>query len=308
MKPIEFTVSSAQSGVRADKILQEVCPEISRSAAQKAIEAGALLKDGQPISKNTKLKSGDFLCFLPPEEESLVPKAENIPLDIVYEDDDLLIVNKPKGMVVHPAPGHTENTLVSALLYHCGEHLSKVNGELRPGILHRIDKDTSGLLMVAKTDFAHEHLAEQIAVHSFKREYRGIILGHLKEPNGSVDAPIGRNPKDRKKMAVTLQNSKEARTDYETLEQYAGYSFMRFVLHTGRTHQIRVHMAHLGHPLAGDAVYGTPKNKAEKALEGQCLHAALLGFVHPRTQEYLEFTAPLPTYFEEFKRKLSVKN
>ena len=225
----------------------------------------------------------------------------------MYADADLLVVNKPKGMVVHPAPGNFDGTLVNALLYHCGDSLSGINGVLRPGIVHRIDKDTSGLLIVAKNDFAHRALAEQIAAHSFTREYRAIITGHLKTPNGTVTAPIGRDARDRKKMAVTDKNAKNAVTHYETLALYKGYAYMKFRLETGRTHQIRVHMAYLGHPLAGDAVYGHPK-KNELSLCGQCLHAGKIGFVHPRTQEYMEFESPLPAYFEKFQRSLTLED
>ena len=228
-------------------------------------------------------------------------------MDIAYEDNDLLVVNKPKGMVVHPAPGNYDGTLVNALLYHCPDSLSGINGVLRPGIVHRIDKDTSGLLIVAKNDFAHRALASQIAEHSFKREYRAIVTGHLKEDSGTVIAPIGRNPNDRKKMAVTDKNSKNAVTHYETIKKYVGYSYLKLRLETGRTHQIRVHMAYLGHPLAGDTVYGHPP-KNELSLGGQCLHAGLIGFVHPRTNEYMEFQSPLPDYFTKFQRSLTLED
>ena len=216
------------------------------------------------------------------------------------------MVNKPKGMVVHPAPGNYENTLVNALLFHCKDSLSGINGVLRPGIVHRIDKDTSGLLIVAKNDFSHRALAEQIKAHSFTREYRAVIIGHLKESSGRVVAPIGRNPRDRKKMAVTDKNSKNAVTNYEVLREYRGYSLLKLRLETGRTHQIRVHMAYLGHPIAGDFVYGTPRTKEELALNGQCLHAGLIGFIHPRTNEYVEFSSDLPLYFKKFIGGLTV--
>ena len=307
MEQLEHMVTPQEAGLRADKLLGTLCPELSRSAVQKSIESGGLTCGAQALSKNTKVKSGMVLQFILPQTESLLPTAQAIPLDILYEDDDLLVVNKPKGMVVHPAPGHTEATLVHALLHHCKGKLSTLNGPERAGIVHRIDKDTSGLLMVAKTEAAHENLAQQIAEHSFHREYRGVIVGHLKTPQGTIEAPIGRNPKDRKKMAVTTEHSKPAKTDYETLERYVGYSLMRFTLYTGRTHQIRVHLAHLGHPLAGDFVYGKPKSKAEQALLGQCLHAAKLGFVHPRTHTYMEFEAPLPTYFQDFQHTLKIE-
>ena len=279
----------------------------SRAALQKAVEAGNALINGKPVAKNYRLRAGDRLSFSPLAVRPLDVTPENIPLDIAYEDDDLLVVNKPKGMVVHPAPGNYDGTLVNALLYHCPDSLSGINGVLRPGIVHRIDKDTSGLLIVAKNDFAHRALASQIAEHSFKREYRAIVTGHLKEDSGTVIAPIGRNPNDRKKMAVTDKNSKNAVTHYETIEKYVGYSYLKLRLETGRTHQIRVHMAYLGHPLAGDTVYGHPP-KNELSLGGQCLHAGLIGFVHPRTNEYMEFQSPLPDYFTKFQRSLTLED
>ncbi|MGN0562913.1 MAG: RluA family pseudouridine synthase [Candidatus Fimenecus sp.] len=307
MQPIDILIDTDFAGERLDKYLARIFPESSRSALQKAIEDGYAVVNGKAASKNYKLRTEDKLTFTPPEVKPLAVAAQNIPLDIVYEDADLLVVNKPKGMVVHPAPGNFDGTLVNALLYHCGDSLSGINGVLRPGIVHRIDKDTSGLLIVAKNDFAHRALAEQIAAHSFTREYRAIITGHLKIPNGTVTAPIGRDARDRKKMAVTDKNAKNAVTHYETLELYKGYAYMKFRLETGRTHQIRVHMAYLGHPLAGDAVYGHPK-KSELSLCGQCLHAGKIGFVHPRTQEYMEFESPLPAYFENFQRSLTLED
>lgn len=307
MQPIDILIDADFAGERLDKYLARIFPESSRSALQKAIEDGYAAVNGKAAPKNYKLRAEDKLTFTPPEVKPLAVAAQNIPLDIVYEDADLLVVNKPKGMVVHPAPGNFDGTLVNALLYHCGDSLSGINGVLRPGIVHRIDKDTSGLLIVAKNDFAHRALAEQIAVHSCTREYRAIITGHLKTPNGTVTAPIGRDARDRKKMAVTDKNAKNAVTHYETLELYKGYAYMKFRLETGRTHQIRVHMAYLGHPLAGDAVYGHPK-KNELSLCGQCLHAGKIGFVHPRTQEYMEFESPLPAYFENFQRSLTLED
>lgn len=303
MQPIEVLTDAEFVGERLDKYLQRIFPEFSRAALQKAIEAGAAAVNGQAASKNYKLRAGDKVTFTPLEARPLEVVPQNIPLDIVYEDIDLLVVNKPKGMVVHPAPGNFDGTLVNALLYHCGDSLSGINGVLRPGIVHRIDKDTSGLLIVAKNDFAHRLLSEQIAEHSFTREYRAVITGHLKTESGTVNAPIGRDARDRKKMAVTDKNSKPAVTHYETLEKYVGYSLMKLRLETGRTHQIRVHMAYLGHPLAGDAVYGHPK-KRELSLCGQCLHAGKIGFIHPRTGAYLEFESPLPDYFIQFQRSL----
>ena len=307
MNPIEVLIDSDYEGERVDKYLSVIFPDSSRAALQKAVEAGNALINGKPVAKNYRLRAGDRLSFSPLAVRPLDVTPENIPLDIAYEDNDLLVVNKPKGMVVHPAPGNYDGTLVNALLYHCPDSLSGINGVLRPGIVHRIDKDTSGLLIVAKNDFAHRALASQIAEHSFKREYRAIVTGHLKEDSGTIVAPIGRNPNDRKKMAVTDKNSKNAVTHYETIERYVGYSYLKLRLETGRTHQIRVHMAYLGHPLAGDTVYGHPP-KNELSLGGQCLHAGLIGFVHPRTQEYMEFQSPLPDYFTKFQRSLTLED
>lgn len=307
MNPIEVLIDSDYEGERIDKYLSVIFPDSSRAALQKAVEAGNALINGKPVAKNYRLRAGDRLSFSPLAVRPLDVTPENIPLDIAYEDNDLLVVNKPKGMVVHPAPGNYDGTLVNALLYHCPDSLSGINGVLRPGIVHRIDKDTSGLLIVAKNDFAHRALASQIAEHSFKREYRAIVTGHLKEDSGTVIAPIGRNPNDRKKMAVTDKNSKNAVTHYETIEKYVGYSYLKLRLETGRTHQIRVHMAYLGHPLAGDTVYGHPP-KNELSLGGQCLHAGLIGFVHPRTNEYMEFQSPLPDYFTKFQRSLTLED
>lgn len=302
MSELIFTVE--QAGVRLDKWLTEQLDGFTRSAVQGLLSAGAVTQNGKALTKSAKLSVGDTVTVTLPELRPLDVTAENIPLDIVYEDDDLLVVSKPKGMVVHPAPGNYTGTLVNALLFHCGDSLSGINGVIRPGIVHRIDKDTSGLLMVAKNDFAHTHLAQQIQEHSFKREYRAIVYGNLKEDSGTVDRPIGRNPNDRKKMAI-LPNSPSARnavTHFTVLERFGDFTYLKLRLETGRTHQIRVHMASLGHPVAGDPVYG-PK-KVLKNLEGQCLHAGLIGFVHPRTQEYLEFTAPVPPVFEAFLEKL----
>ena len=307
MNPIEVLIDRDYEGERVDKYLSVIFPDSSRAALQKAVEAGNALINGKPVAKNYRLREGDRLSFSPLAVRPLDVTPENIPLDIAYEDNDLLVVNKPKGMVVHPAPGNYDGTLVNALLYHCPDSLSGINGVLRPGIVHRIDKDTSGLLIVAKNDFAHRALASQIAEHSFKREYRAIVTGHLKEDSGTVIAPIGRNPNDRKKMAVTDKNSKNAVTHYETIEKYVGYSYLKLRLETGRTHQIRVHMAYLGHPLAGDTVYGHPP-KNELSLGGQCLHAGLIGFVHPRTNEYMEFQSPLPDYFTKFQRSLTLED
>jgi 23S rRNA pseudouridine1911/1915/1917 synthase len=303
LEDITFYIDEETASQRIDKIIPALYPELSRSFIQKSIDEGRVLVNSAPVSKNYKCSFGDEITVT--ASEPVIPDitAENIPLDIQYEDDDLLVVNKPKGMVVHPAPGNYTGTLVNALLYHCGDSLSGINGVIRPGIVHRIDKDTSGLLMVAKNDFAHNSLALQIKEHSFNREYRAVIIGHLKQPSGTVDAPIGRNPSDRKKMAVTDKNSRNAVTHYEVLEEYSGYSLVKLKLETGRTHQIRVHMAYIGHPVAGDAVYGGKRK--EDRLDGQCLHAALLGFIHPRTGEYMEITSDYPDYFTDFLRRIS---
>lgn len=289
-----------QTGRRLDCCLCEKL-EITRSAAQGLLEQGLVLVNGRPQGKNYRLREGDRIQAALPDPEPCQALAEDIPLDIVYEDDDLLVVNKPEGMVVHPAAGNPSGTLVNALLAHCGDSLSGINGVLRPGIVHRIDKDTSGLLIVAKNDFAHQGLAEQIQEHSFSRVYEAVVTGHLREPAGKVDAPIGRHPVQRKKMAVTPQHSRRAVTHYETIREYPGYSHIRLRLETGRTHQIRVHMAYLGHPVAGDAVYGKPL----PGLRGQCLHAREIGFVHPRSGAYLHFSSPLPAYFTAFLQKIA---
>ncbi len=291
-----------EPGMRADKVISAQLPELSRSAVQSLISGGNVFCNGKPIQKSTKLPVGAVLEVEIPPARPLDVKPENIPLDIVYEDDDLLVVNKPKGMVVHPAAGNYDGTLVNALLYHCGDSLSGINGVIRPGIVHRIDKDTSGLLIVAKNDTAHRHLAEQIKEHSFTREYRSVVYGKIRE-DGSVDAPIARHPQERKRMAVIHSpSSREAVTHYFVVKQFKDFTQLRLRLETGRTHQIRVHMAHIGHPVAGDPVYG-PK-KVITALHGQCLHAGLIGFIHPRTGEYMEFEAPLPDYFTDFVKTL----
>lgn len=297
-----FTVSEEQAGLRLDKFLSEQQIGLTRSLAEKYITEGCVKLAEKPLSKSYRVEAGDVLTAEIPEPKALDVLPEAIPLDIVYEDSDLLVVNKPKGMVVHPAPGNYTGTLVNALLAYCGDTLSGINGVIRPGIVHRIDKDTSGLLIVAKNDFAHKHLAEQIKVHSFTRIYEAVVHGNLKEDSGTVDEPIGRHPVDRKKMAVTEKNSRNAVTHYHVLMRYQGFTYVRLKLETGRTHQIRVHMAYLGHPVAGDPVYG-PK-KPVPGLQGQCLHARVIGFVHPRTGQYMEFTSDLPAYFTEFLGKL----
>ena len=291
------------SETSADRIYSFIAvnTELSRSRAVALIQEGQVLLNGKTASKKDKVKVGDEITVAVPDAVPLAVLAEDIPLDIVYEDEDLLVVNKPKGMVVHPAAGNYDGTLVNALLSHCKDSLSGINGVMRPGILHRIDKNTSGLLMVAKNDTAHTFLAEQIKEHSFTREYEAVVHGRLKTESGTVNAPIGRHPVKRKQMAVTDKNSKEAVTHYSVIETFDGFTHIRCRLETGRTHQIRVHMAYIGHPVAGDDVYG-PK-KAASGLIGQCLHAKKIGFIHPRTKEYMEFESELPDYFKEFLKK-----
>ena len=301
MNKIVITVPEESDGARADKFLADAIDYLTRSALQKLISVGNVEIGGKAIAKSRILKEGEDITVLIPDAVSLDVEAEDIPLNIYYEDDDLLVVYKPKGMVVHPAPGNHNGTLVNALLWHCKDSLSGINGVLRPGIVHRIDKDTSGLLLVAKNDFAHVHLAEQIKEHSLNRINQTIVYGVNMPDEGDIDAPIGRSTKDRKKMAI-VDGGRSAQTHYSVVKRYSGFTHVQCKLKTGRTHQIRVHMAYLGHPVAGDAVYG-PKNVITQ-LNGQCLHAGTIGFIHPRTGEYMEFTAPLPEYFTEFERKL----
>lgn len=298
----EHKLISVSDGTRIDKYISEANIGLSRSGAVNLIDKGSVLINGKKTLKNYKLKINDEIKIFIPDPVAYEAKAENIPLDIVYEDNDLLIVNKKKGMVVHPAAGNYEGTLVNALLYHCGSSLSGINGVLRPGIVHRIDKDTSGLLIVAKNDFSHARLAEQIKEHTFTREYEAIVSGNIKDDSGTIDAPIGRNPNDRKKMCVTAKNSKNAVTHYFVLARYKGYTHIKCKLETGRTHQIRVHMAYLGHPVSGDKVYGVKNEKVSFA--GQCLHARKIGFIHPATEKYMEFTSDLPEYFSDYLNKL----
>jgi len=290
------------SGERLDAFLARSIPELTRSAAQRLLEEGCVLRNGKPGKKNDRLESGDEICVTIPEPKEVDILPTEMPLDIVYEDEDVLVINKPKGLVVHPAAGHQNDTLVNGLLHAMGDELSGINGELRPGIVHRIDKDTSGLLAVAKNDLAHVVLASQLKDHSMARTYDAIVCGSFREDSGTVDAPIGRHPTDRKKMCVTQRNSKEAVTHWEVVKRYRGYTHIRCRLETGRTHQIRVHMAHIGHPILGDTVYGH-KSK-ELGQESQCLHAGALCFSHPRDGRPVMVFAPLPAYFQEVLDKL----
>ncbi len=292
----EYHVTEQDQGMRIDQFLCKYQPDVSRSAIQKWIKDGNVLVQGKTCKANYRINQGDTIALFVPEPVEVSIQPQDIPLDILYEDKDLLIVNKPKGMVVHPAPGHPDGTLVNAIMYHCKESLSGIHGEIRPGIVHRIDQDTTGSLIVCKNDQAHIKIAEQIKVHSINRIYRGIVIGHPAEDEGLVHAPIGRNPNDRKKMAINEKNGKDAITHYRLLKRFKDYSYMEFKLETGRTHQIRVHMASIGHPLLGDVLYG-PK-KCPYKLQGQTLHAAVIGFVHPTSGEYLEVEAPLPDYFK----------
>ena len=296
------TITAEESGERIDALLARSLPDLTRSRLQKLIEAGRVTVGNVPVKKNYRCCAGDIISVELPSLECVELVPQDIPLDIVYEDDDLIVVNKPRGMVVHPAPGHADGTLVNALLWHCGDSLSGIGGERRPGIVHRIDKDTSGLLIVAKNDFSHQALSLQLADHSLYRVYEAVVHGRFKEPSGTVDKPIGRHPIDRKRMAVTDKNAKNAVTHWELLHTYSGFSHIRCRLETGRTHQIRVHMAHIGHPLLGDGVYGAPS--PEKGISGQCLHARMLRFVHPRTCEDVTLEAPLPEYFLEVLSRL----
>ncbi|MDR0314777.1 MAG: RluA family pseudouridine synthase [Oscillospiraceae bacterium] len=297
-----FTVLPELDNERIDRAIVSQLESVSRSAVQKLIENQEVTIDGLYVGKNYRVKSGQEVCIHVPKPRQLNIEAQNIPLDVRYEDEDLLVVNKPKGMVVHPAAGNFDNTLVNALLFYCSGSLSGINGVIRPGIVHRIDKETSGLLVVAKNDMAHISLAKQIKDHSFTREYRAVVHGNLKNDCESIDAPIGRSKKDRKKMAVTHENSRNALTSYEVIQRFKGYTYVKIKLKTGRTHQIRVHMAYIGHPVAGDMVYGYKNTLG--FLGGQCLHAGLIGFVHPKNGEYIEVSSELPVYFKSFLNKL----
>ena len=295
-----FIIDDTAEGQRLDKWLAGTDMELTRTGVQSLMEKGAVTVNGKAAAKNYKCKKGDNIRVVIPQPQVLSLEPENIPIEIVYEDECIMVVNKPKGMVVHPAPGNYSGTLVNAIMYHCRGRLSSINGVIRPGIVHRIDKNTSGLLMIAKTDSAHNHLAAQIKNHSFTREYQCIAMGRFKEEKFTVDAPIGRNPKDRKKMCVIYTNSKEAVTHFQVLEQFEKCAHLKCTLETGRTHQIRVHLSYSGHPVLGDDVYGKPV----KDFQGQCLHAKIIGFIHPETGEYMEFDSELPEYFKKIMSKL----
>lgn len=295
-------IDEMAEGERIDKYLSMLMPEMSRSYLQKLIAAGSVTVSSKTVKASYRLTAGDALNIKVPDP--VIPEIlpEPIPLDIVYEDEDLLIVNKPKGMVVHPAPGHYTGTLVNALMYHCKDCLSGINGMMRPGIVHRIDKDTTGLLIVCKNDLAHRKIAERLAVHDITRAYRAVVYNNIKEDEGTIDAPIGRMTTDRKKMGIDHKNGRQAVTHYRVLERFGSSTYIECRLETGRTHQIRVHMASIGHPLLGDTVYGPSKDKYN--LEGQALHAMTIGFIHPSSGEYMSFEAPLPDYFEQLLEKL----
>ena len=295
-------ITAKESGERLDALLARSIDGLTRSAAQRLLDSGAVTLGDTALKKNYRTREGEEYTVILPELSDVPLIAQDIPLDIVYEDDDVIVVNKPRGMVVHPAPGHPDGTLVNALMFHCGDSLSGIGGERRPGIVHRIDKDTSGLLIAAKNDFAHQALAAQLADRSLSRVYEAVVRGRMREDAGTVDRPIGRHPTDRKRMAVAEKNSRPARTDWSVIARYNGYTHIECRLHTGRTHQIRVHMASLGYPLLGDFTYGAPS--PEKGLEGQCLHARRLRFVHPRTLEHIELTSALPQYFTDVLARL----
>lgn len=299
-----LSVQSDDENVRIDKYLSSQLDKLSRSYLQKLLKEGQVFVNGLSVKPNYKVTQDDEIRISIPRDQEPEIEAEDIPLDVLYEDMDLLVVNKPKDMVVHPAAGHYSHTLVNALMFHCKDQLSGINGVLRPGIVHRIDKDTTGALVVCKNDIAHQSLAAQLAEHSITRRYRAIVHGNLKADEGRIEGSIGRHPTERKKMAVNVRNGKPAVTHYHVLERLNGYTYVECRLETGRTHQIRVHMASIGHPLLGDELYG-PKRSTIKHLQGQTLHAMVLGFQHPRTGEYMEVTAPLPDYFELLLLKLN---
>ena len=293
---MNITLISQENGIRADQFLSQSLDNLTRSAAQKLLEAGHVLREGKALKKNDKLKEGDEITVLIPDPTEVEIQPQDIPLDVIYEDEDVIVVNKPVGMVVHPAPGHPDGTLVNALMFHCGDSLSGINGELRPGIVHRIDRDTSGLIIAAKNDAAHLALADQLQDHSLYREYEAVIIGGLKSDEGTIDLPIARHATDRKKMAINHYSGRRAVTHWTVLERFSGYTHLQCRLETGRTHQIRVHLSAQGHPVLGDPVY-SGERKGFPELAGQCLHARKLSFIHPRTGERLTLECPLPDYF-----------
>ena len=297
-----ITLKAESGSVRLDSFLAENIEELTRSAAQRLIEEGRVSVNGRSVAKSCKLGGGEEIVVTMPEPENVDIVAQDIALDVVYEDEDVIVVNKPVGLVVHPAPGHPDGTLVNALLHHCGDSLSGIGGEKRPGIVHRIDRDTSGLIIAAKNDYAHQHLAAQLQDHSLARTYEAVVIGNLREDSGTIDAPIGRHHTDRKRMAVTSHGGRNAVTHWEVIERFPGYTHVRCRLETGRTHQIRVHMAHIGHPIYGDTVYG--QKKAAPGMTGQCLHAVGLRFIHPRTNNEVTLSCPLNDEIEIFLRKL----
>lgn len=297
-----LTATTESAGARLDAFLAARLPDLTRSAAARLIEGGLVTVDGKPAGKSARLTGGETVSVTLPQAEEPEARPQDIPLEVVYEDADVIVVNKPVGMVVHPAPGHPDGTLVNALMYHCGDSLSGIGGERRPGIVHRIDKDTSGLIVAAKNDMAHKGLSAQLSDHSLYREYEAVVTGHMREDSGVIDKPIGRHPVDRKRMAVTEKNSKAAVTHWKLMAEYRGYSHIQCRLETGRTHQIRVHMASIGHPLLGDGLYGA--KCPDKGLEGQCLHARRLHLIHPVTGEELRFESALPEYFISVLDKL----
>lgn len=301
MEQYLFEIQEEQQ-MRLDKYLSEQFPEQTRSYLQKLIKEGFVLVNGKTVKSGYQLSKGEEVSVIIPEPKELDVEPQKMDLEIVYEDEDVILINKPKGMVVHPAPGHTTDTLVNGLLYHCKDNLSGINGIARPGIVHRIDRDTTGILIVCKNDMSHNSIAAQLKEHSINRRYRALVHGNIKEDQGTIEGPIGRHPIDRKKMAINERNGKPAVTHYTVLERFGNYTLIECKLETGRTHQIRVHMTSKGHPLVGDEVYGPAKCPFK--LQGQCLHAMTLGFVHPRSGEYMEFSAELPVYFEELLRKL----
>lgn len=300
---LKLTADSSHTGLRLDSFLSGCCKNLSRSYIQKLIKSGEVFVNGKAAKASLKMEEGDSVSLEIPEASEPEITAEEIPLDIIYEDKDIILINKPKGMVVHPAAGHYSGTLVNGLMAHCKDDLSGINGVMRPGIVHRIDMDTTGVLIVCKNDFSHNSIAEQLKVHSITRKYYAIVHGVIKEDSGTVDAPIGRHPVDRKKMSINHKNGREAVTHYRVLRRFQQFTYVECQLETGRTHQIRVHMASISHPLLGDRVYG-PAKCPYPSLQGQTLHAGVLGIIHPRTNEYMEFSAPLPDYFQELLGKL----